>query len=266
MSGAIRCLGNSLRSSRLAARISPGALPQGVRSYGQAAVRQREDVGEGQAPVNAAPPRKQRSTPAERPYTSGRPVSTDPEDPVFANYLNRLMHPLTFSPELSRRIMTHSSHALARKGHNGGLSFFGRRVLNTYTLLFLQASPNLPKDADIEDITSRTVHTSLLGQHLGGAWGIGREMVWAPSLPAGTEELEALRHAGLYKVQGEIIQAVVGAVYHQYGGSVAHRLYHTRILPNILTKGGLPMMFHDEVHSIAERIGGAEAPLLQESR
>ncbi|KAI6045364.1 hypothetical protein EDC04DRAFT_2926019 [Pisolithus marmoratus] len=136
--------------------------------------------------------------------------------------------------------------------HNGRLAFIGRRVLESYYLLF-------------------SVHSTLLR--------------WVPTIPRNTIEAaqehlpdaeltDALsanpgivRSVGLYKVMGETVQAVVGGVYHQFGGSVAHRLFHTRILPHILLPnqhGGVPMEFHARALSISERMGGLEASKLKQ--
>jgi hypothetical protein len=53
----------------------------------------------------------------------------------FQEYLNRLLSPLQFPPELAQRVLTHGSHYLARRGHNAGLSFIG---VSTYFFSFTQ--------------------------------------------------------------------------------------------------------------------------------
>lgn len=45
---------------------------------------------------------------------------------------------------------------------------------------------------------------------------------------------------------------------------MAHRLFHTRLLPLLCVKGGLPGQFHEEVEAICERMGGRDGPLLGE--
>ena len=87
--------------------------------------------------------------------------------------------------------------------------------------MFLNASRHLTPKHDIEQIASSTLHTNLLGEHVAHAWGVGQVLVWAPSAPAeklagGKTSKELLRTAGLYKVQGEAVQAIVGGVYQQY--------------------------------------------------
>ena len=46
------------------------------------------------------------------------------------------------------------------------------------------------------------------------------------------------------------------------GASVAHRLFHTRLLPLLCVKGGLPAQFHEEAEAICKRMGGRDGPLL----
>jgi len=83
-----------------------------------------------------------------------------------------------------------------------------------YFMLFLNSSRRLRSLDDIEDITARSLNTHLLGEYVGNEWGVGRELVWAPSI---SEQLKVEGHLpGLYKVQGETVQAIMGAIYHQY--------------------------------------------------
>jgi len=121
-----------------------------------------------------------------------------------------------------------------------------------------------------------------LGEHIAPRWSLGRVLLWVPTVPRETlratqtqnpdSELdEALaaspgiaKSVGLYKVMGEAVQAVVGGVYHQFGGSVAHQLFHTRILPHLLLPGrlsGVPEEFHETALRICERMGGPESDL-----
>jgi dsRNA-specific ribonuclease len=115
-------------------------------------------------------------------------------------HLNKLFKPLQFPPELARRILTHGSHKNAVDGHNGRLSFVGmsitptvrhelmylkgRRVLESYLLLFLQSSPSLNPEHDYEFIVSRALSTYVLGEHVGQPWDIQRVLQWSPSVPS----------------------------------------------------------------------------------
>ena len=101
-------------------------------------------------------------------------------------------------------------------------------MLEAYLLLFLQSSPALKHTHDLEHIASRTLNTHVLGEHVAPSWGLGRILRWTPPLPAktlmlasdGTGEekanVGALRSVGLYKVQGETVQAVMGGIFHQF--------------------------------------------------
>ncbi|KAG2358131.1 hypothetical protein BDR07DRAFT_1295792, partial [Suillus spraguei] len=54
------------------------------------------------------------------------------------------------------------------------------------------------------------------------------------------------RSVGPYNVTGDAVQTVIGGAHHQFDGSAAHRLFHTRILPHILSGKveGVPSDFH----------------------
>jgi hypothetical protein len=121
---------------------------------------------------------------------------------------------------------------MARQGHNAALAFIGacflfnlplrqvknirsgRRVIAAYFIMFLHSSRQLKPADDVEDIAARSLNTHLLGEYVGSEWGVGRELVWAPSI---SEDLKAQGHLpGLCKVQGETVQAIMGAINHQY--------------------------------------------------
>ncbi|KAF9009130.1 hypothetical protein BDZ89DRAFT_1078748 [Hymenopellis radicata] len=169
---------------------------------------------------------------------------------------------LRFSAELSRRILTHASHAAAAQGHNSGLSFIGRRVLESYFLLMISSSPALTPSDDLEALSSHALNTYLLGQHVGRSWELGRVLRWVPAVSSPTDiDLPAGegRSIGLYKVQGDTVAAVLGGVFREFGASTAQRLFHTRIMPHVLS--GLPDRFHGDVTAACNRMGGLQAPL-----
>jgi len=150
--------------------------------------------------------------------------------------------------------------------------------MSSYFMMFLFASKKLKPSDDIEDITAQSLNTHLMGEYAGNEWGVGRELLWAPSTssPHPSEVLP-----GLYKVQGETVQAMIGAIYHQHvrktlylveflsnfifstqGGAVAQRVFHTRLLPLLLVPGGIPQQFHGPVRAFRDRMGGPTGPLL----
>lgn len=219
-----------------------------------------------------APPR----TRIARSSTAASSATTTADSPLAA-HLNTVFSPLQFPPELARRILTHGSHPEAVHGHNGRLAFIGRRVLESYYLLFVHDSAKASADYNYDALAERALNSYVLGEHVAPQWSLGKVLRWVPTIPRNameaaqehlpdaelTRALSAnpgiVRSVGLYKVMGEAVQAVVGGVYHQFGGSVAHRLFHTRILPHILLPnqhGGVPMEFHAKALSISERMGG----------
>ncbi|KAL1695311.1 ribonuclease-III-like-domain-containing protein [Schizophyllum commune] len=186
----------------------------------------------------------------------------------FEEHLNGLFAPLKFPPELARRILTHGSHPKAVAGHNAGFTFMGRRVLKAYLLLFLSSSPNLRPSHDLEAIVDKALNTYLLGEHVGNKWGLGRNMLWQPTVPRERipgEPVNFVKTSGLYKVQGDCVAAILGGIFHQFGGSVAHRVFHTRLLPRLLDDPDvrvLPEAFHEDVRRARDALGGGNAPLL----
>ncbi|KAJ7057796.1 ribonuclease-III-like-domain-containing protein [Mycena amicta] len=194
-------------------------------------------------------------------------------DQIFSEHLNGLFSPLKFPPELSARILTHASHPAAFHGHNAQFAFIGRRVLESYLLLLITSSPHLKPTHDLQEIVSRVLNTYVLGEHIGSKWGLGRVMRWTPTIPASLLTPEArqdkpklLKDVGLYKVQGDAVTAVLGGIFQQFGASVAHRVFHTRMLPRLLlTQGGLPTCFHPDANAVCARLGGANGTLVLDS-
>ncbi|KAG1772772.1 hypothetical protein EDD22DRAFT_814945 [Suillus occidentalis] len=221
---------------------------------------------------------------------ASQPVADD--GARFAAHLNNVFPSLHFPPALAQRILTHGGHKTAPQGHNARLifnTFFtGRRVLESYYLLFLHSVARTQNQHDYEYLSSRALNSYLLGEHVAPRWSLGRILQWAPAVsqdvlmahkngkklnqPADVQLENALqanrgivKSVGLYKVMGEAVQSVVGGVYHQFGGSVTHRLFHTRILPHILLPDraeGVPLEFHHRALTICERMGGIDGNLL----
>lgn len=173
----------------------------------------------------------------------------------------------------------------------------GRRVLESYYLLFVHDAADSNAVYDYDVLVSRALNACLLGEHVAPRWSLGHVLRWAPAMPkaniravqekkpdselaeALATDLGIIRTVGLYKVMGEAVQAVVGGVYHQFvrpsspafsnlthdpfqGGSVAHRLFHTRILPYVLHSdrgSAVPPELHAGAMKICETMGGMAA-------
>ncbi|OBZ76930.1 hypothetical protein A0H81_03057 [Grifola frondosa] len=271
MSKRLGCAASSLRrlvSSRCR-RVPAGLRPQ-LRSF--------SDV---QRPLDSAPYSRQRDSSSRAQNHTRHNSFRDapkPSSSKLEQHLNSLFPPLTFPPELASRILTHASHPDAAYWHNARMSFIGRRVLQSYLLLFIHSSPALHPEHDYELISERALNTYVLGEHVASRWNLGKVLKWKPmnvgsfpvplgpevEVPEGVSQL-APRSIGLYKVHGTAVEAIAGGVFHQYGGSVAHRLFHTRVLPLILLPGnqqGLPDAFHEHALEVCERMGGPDGALI----
>ena len=101
--------------------------------------------------------------------------------------------------------------------HRTLFSNLGRRVLETYFLMFLHSCPNVNSGADYAKITSNTLNTYTLGEHVGREWGIGKVLKWRSMVDPHMVAKEAdAGHVGLHKVLGTTVEAIVGGVYHQF--------------------------------------------------
>ncbi|KAJ7791941.1 ribonuclease-III-like-domain-containing protein [Mycena olivaceomarginata] len=237
---------------------------------------EHDQRGEGSSTQAATSDRRYGTTAGQstRPGPSGSSPPPRKPDQIFAEHLNGLFQPLKFPQELSARVLTHASHPAAFHGHNAQFSFIGRRVLESYLLLLLASSPNLKPSHDLQEIVSRVLNTYFLGEHIGSKWGLGRVMRWTPTIAASMlldeargDKTKLLKDVGLYKVQGDAATAVMGAIFQQFGASVAHRVFHTRFLPRLLSPhGGLPVCFHPDAQEACARLGGANGDLILNSK
>jgi len=214
------------------------------------------------AQVAVAPPTLR--NPADERQVTAKPSYPDVSDSL-AHYLNKTFAPLQFPPALAQRILTHLSHRDSVVGHNSRFSFLGRRTLDAYLLLFLQGLP-AAAEHDHARIAARVLNTHCLGEHVAPRWGLQDVMRWVP--PRAADPGLDGRAAGLHKVAGTMVEAVVGGVLHQFGGNVAHRLFHVRVLPHLLLPGspfGLPDVLHADALKATERYGGLKGPLVRSS-
>jgi Ribonuclease-III-like len=142
-------------------------------------------------------------------------------------------------------MITHASWNKGMDGHNGRLIFLGRRVLNTYLMMFLSSHPKVLQSSlhdnlkppekkqkesivfpepefDLASTTERLLDTYILGEYVGGPWDLQKVMRWTPALPMSaaptlsTPAPAALRSSGLYKVRGACVEAVIGGIFHHY--------------------------------------------------
>ncbi|THH15294.1 hypothetical protein EW146_g5159 [Bondarzewia mesenterica] len=172
----------------------------------------------------------------------------------MADYLNTLFAPLVFPPELAQRTLTHMSHKEAVKGHNARLSFMvplyyiiaahhqshlrleplstcilsalthrlffnvhtGRRIMNAYLHLFVHSTPTLASSHNYETLGFRALNTYILGEFVGPQWKVADMMRWTPAREVTSTSADDMRSIGFYKVQGTVVEAVVGGVFHQY--------------------------------------------------
>jgi large subunit ribosomal protein L15 len=165
------------------------------------------------------------------------------------DYLQQLFTPLEFPEDVAQRMTTHVSWERGTEGHNGRLSFIGRRVLHTYLLLFLHECllpsktpqrPNTGAPSDLlrpssltvggdaqpipqtyEHISDKLLDTYVLGEHVGGAWHLERIMRWTPAVAQldtlkATDPSKVLHGSGLYKVRGATVEGVMGGIFHQF--------------------------------------------------
>lgn len=94
-------------------------------------------------------------------------------------------------------------------------------MLGAYLQLFLHSTTALHPSHDVEEIASSTLNTYILGEYVGPEWGVGRVIRWNPAAPALKRanmdtEVDIRRQVGLYKVQGETVEAILGGIYFQF--------------------------------------------------
>ena len=175
---------------------------------------------------------------------------TDGTSEELARHLNKTFgRTFVFPPELATRLLTHASHPASRVvGHNARFAFIGecyrpfhhplqpslclddwssdllnlrsnlgRRIIESYFLMFLHSCPNVNSGADYAKTSSNALNTYTLGEHVGREWGIGKVLKWKSMVDSQMIEKGADNgHVGLHKVLGTTVEAIVGGVYHQF--------------------------------------------------
>ena len=83
--------------------------------------------------------------------------------------------------------------------------------------MFLHSCPNVNSGADYANITSNSLNTYTLGEHVGREWGIGKVLRWKSMVdPQMGVKGVGSGQIGLHKVLGTTVEAIVGGVYHQF--------------------------------------------------
>ncbi|KIM34007.1 hypothetical protein M408DRAFT_325550 [Serendipita vermifera MAFF 305830] len=185
-------------------------------------------------------------------------------------HLQQLFPSLEFPEDLALRIITHASWRNGEEGHNGRMAFLGRRVLECYLNLFLHSrtnsgisTPHVFHRMDYDELAAKILDTPVLGEYVGSAWNLEQVMRWVPSHT--NDPSRTMWSSGLYRVRGTAVEAIVGGVFHQFGGLVAHRLFHTRLLPHLAAASILPISdsLRQAVTDASKAYGGLEAPLIR---
>jgi len=89
----------------------------------------------------------------------------------------------------------------------------GRRTLEAYLLLFLQGL-TAAAEHDHSRIAARVLNTHTLGEHVAPHWRLQEVMRWVP--PRAGDPVFDGRAAGIHKVAGTAVEAVVGGALHQF--------------------------------------------------
>ncbi|CAG7847311.1 SubName: Full=Uncharacterized protein {ECO:0000313/EMBL:CCA72036.1} [Serendipita indica DSM 11827] len=194
------------------------------------------------------------------------PAPTDNKKVV--EHLRATFPPLEFPEDVALRIITHSSWKGGAEGHNARLAFIGRRVMECYLNLFLHsqtdsglAKPHLFNRIGYDELAKKILDTHVLGEFVGSAWQLERIMRWVPSHT--NDPSRTMWSSGLYRVRGTTVEALLGGVFHHFGGVVAHRLFHTRILPHLAAAKMLPIpdSIRAGMQDASKMYGGADASL-----
>ncbi|KAG8968775.1 hypothetical protein FRC03_005955 [Tulasnella sp. 419] len=195
----------------------------------------------------------------DQPRKEWSPPTSDQE--VVA-HLESVFAPLVFPSNVATRMVTHTSWNDGKEGHNSRLAFLGRRTLYAYLTLFLHSAASrssTPLKLDYEYIAGRLLEVNVIGQHVGQAWQVQKVMRWDPP----KERTDDGNPTGLNKVQGVMVEAIMGGILHQFGGNAAHRAFHTRFLPHI--QHLLPPQVQSYANEITTQLGGPKSQLIWES-
>ncbi|KAG8995968.1 hypothetical protein FRB90_012863 [Tulasnella sp. 427] len=200
------------------------------------------------------------------------PPSTDEE---ASTHLKNLFPGLEFPTTSIRKVITHPSWKAGTEGHNNRLAFLGRRVLNSSLVMFLHearlvgsreagASSESIFNSQESEMSYQAVVDSVLdsyplGGQVGRPWNVDRITRWISALPQNAPE--TAKSSGKNAARAATIEAIVGFVFHQYGATTAHRLFHTQVLPHL--KPLLEPSLQSHVDTVCARLGGPNGSLLE---
>ncbi|KAF9515720.1 hypothetical protein BS47DRAFT_1293473 [Hydnum rufescens UP504] len=183
------------------------------------------------------------------------------------SYLQARFPPLEFPPDVAQRILTHSSWRAGAQtyGHNTRLGFIGRRVMQSYLMLFLQsrlktrgAEPKQVTDViDFEELAEKILDTHVLGTIVGEPWQLEDIMRWTDA--KNPNDSTGSLSVGMRKVRGATVEAIIGGIFHQFGGVAAKIAFHTRVLPFLVPV--MPESLTPSVEEACIQLGGREASL-----
>ncbi|CEH18830.1 Ribonuclease III domain [Ceraceosorus bombacis] len=155
---------------------------------------------------------------------SSRALNPAPTAEALQRWFEGSFPTLPLPEEVAAQAVTHESFDLTGRtvaGHNRRLSFLGRRAMHLYLSLFL-SQQELPLTQSVE-----LLHTAALGERVGAALRLQEVMRWTAARDG--SELES----GLWTIRGVAVEALVGAIYHQHGASIARDFFHAHVLPHL---------------------------------
>lgn len=115
------------------------------------------------------------------------------------------------------RAVTHKSIAGVSGDHQSRLSFLGRRTLRFQLLMHLMESGK-----SVRNHKFRCLDTPSLGDSVGRDWGLEKVMRFSTS-----------QENGIFKVRGSTVEALIGAISHEFGQDAAGKIFKTKILPRL---------------------------------
>ncbi|SGZ08488.1 BQ5605_C030g10797 [Microbotryum silenes-dioicae] len=177
-------------------------------------------------------------------FSAGSTLYAPPLDAQLAR-IGTLLSPLNLAspldPLLLQRALTHksgqhkpSSHSslsASQIGHGEKLAFLGRRVLRMHYTLHL-ASHLDPRSEVMHDGLRQSAidirfDTKQLGATIGKGWGLQSVLRWREVRgPKGDP-------TGLYKARGQAVEALIGAVYTQFGIQATKKMFALMVWPGL---------------------------------